>query len=213
MLSAQGRHYLRHDLHLVGFTRSVQKLDETTLCRIGALKCRLQDWSASHAVRKSRGLDEVSLSGELIWDKSDINLHHLLWSLRKAALNTIILHFLKIVEVHTLHSHIRWQDSQRIGEGWYAEWPNCHRPLSTTWPWNIKPSLLVLWGVCWMFYGPSDNNENRTTQNRTTRNPRGAATLSEDIRTGQLGSQSQRRGQTGTLILPGNKVMTTFFFY
>ena len=25
------------------------------------------------------------------------------------------------------------------------------RVLSTMWPWNIKPALVVLWGVCWMF--------------------------------------------------------------
>ena len=153
---------------------------------------RLHDDSGSHAVRKSRCLDEVSLSGELIWNKSDIDLHHLLWSLQKAALEVIIHRFLKIVEVHTLHAHVRRQHCKRIGEEWYAEWPNCHRPLSTTWPWNIKPSLLVLWGVCWMFYGPSDNVEKRTT-----RNPRGAAPLSEALRTGQVGSQSQRTRQTG----------------
>ena len=205
MLSA---HLLRVDLHLVGFTRSVQELDGNALCRTGALTRRLHGWSGSHAVRKSRGLNEVSLSGEVIWDQSGIDLHHLLWSLQTAALKAIIHRFLKIVEVHTLHSHVRWQHAKRIGEGWYAEWSNCHRPLSTTWPWNIKPSLLVLWGVCWMFYGPSDNNEYRTT-----RNPRGAAPLSENLRTGQVGSQSQRRRQTGKFSTLGNKVMTTLPYF
>lgn len=33
------------------------------------------------------------------------------------------------------------------------EWPDGHRLLSTTWPWNVKISILVIWGVCWMFYG------------------------------------------------------------
>ena len=192
MLSAQGRLYLRHDLNLVGFTRDVQEPDENTFCRTGALIRRLHDWPGSHAVRKSRGLDEVSLSGELILNKSDVDLHRFLWTLQQTALEAIIRRFLNIFKIHSLRSHVRWQHSKRIGEGWFAEWPNCHRPLSTTWPWNIKPSLLVLWGVCWMFYGPSDNKENRTT-----RNPRGAAPLSEDIRTGPYGSQSQGRGQIG----------------
>ena len=31
------------------------------------------------------------------------------------------------------------------------EWPNGGRLLSTTWPWNVKLALVVLWGVCWMF--------------------------------------------------------------
>jgi hypothetical protein len=34
----------------------------------------------------------------------------------------------------------------------YAEFPNRRRPKCTTMPWNIWPSLVVLWGVCWMFY-------------------------------------------------------------
>ncbi|KAF4627276.1 hypothetical protein G7Y89_g10878 [Cudoniella acicularis] len=39
-----------------------------------------------------------------------------------------------------------------FGSGWFFEWPGGKRPLNSTWPWaDIKPSLLVLWGVCWMF--------------------------------------------------------------
>jgi hypothetical protein len=35
--------------------------------------------------------------------------------------------------------------------GNFVEFPNRHRPKCTTMPWNIWPSLVVLWGVCWMF--------------------------------------------------------------
>ncbi|KAH6682612.1 hypothetical protein B0J14DRAFT_129165 [Halenospora varia] len=39
-----------------------------------------------------------------------------------------------------------------FGSGWFFEWPGGKHPLSSTWPWaDVKPSLLVLWGVCWMF--------------------------------------------------------------
>jgi len=35
-----------------------------------------------------------------------------------------------------------------------AKWfPNRRRPPCSTMPWMIRPSLVVLWGVCWMFYG------------------------------------------------------------
>jgi hypothetical protein len=34
----------------------------------------------------------------------------------------------------------------------FVEWPDGEPPLSTTMPWNIRPCLVVLWGVCWMFY-------------------------------------------------------------
>jgi hypothetical protein len=36
--------------------------------------------------------------------------------------------------------------------GWFFEWPSGRHPLNSTWPWSgVKPSLLVLWGICWMF--------------------------------------------------------------
>ena len=32
------------------------------------------------------------------------------------------------------------------------EFPDNIRHLCTTMPWTIRPSLVVLWGVCWMFF-------------------------------------------------------------
>lgn len=37
-----------------------------------------------------------------------------------------------------------------------SEFPNRRRPPCTTMPWTIWPALVVLWGVCWMFYEGSD---------------------------------------------------------
>ena len=41
----------------------------------------------------------------------------------------------------------------------FSEFPNNHRPPCTTMPWNIRPALVVLWGVCWMFnpWSPADD--------------------------------------------------------
>lgn len=36
----------------------------------------------------------------------------------------------------------------------FSEFPNSMRPPCTTMPWTIWPALVVLWGVCWMFYTP-----------------------------------------------------------
>ncbi|KAK4187009.1 hypothetical protein QBC35DRAFT_499817 [Podospora australis] len=36
------------------------------------------------------------------------------------------------------------------------EFPSGVRPNCTTMPWTIWPALVVLWGVCWMFYSPVD---------------------------------------------------------
>ena len=40
-----------------------------------------------------------------------------------------------------------------------SEFPNKRRPPCTTMPWNIRPALVVLWGVCWMFnpWSPIDD--------------------------------------------------------
>jgi hypothetical protein len=46
----------------------------------------------------------------------------------------------------------------------FAEFPNRRRPKCTTMPWNIWPSLVVLWGVCWMFYTPSSHQEDTPEQ-------------------------------------------------
>jgi hypothetical protein len=43
----------------------------------------------------------------------------------------------------------------------FAEFPNRRRPKCTTMPWTIWPSLVVLWGVCWMFH-PSPSLQSGT---------------------------------------------------
>ncbi|KAF2742066.1 hypothetical protein M011DRAFT_413379 [Sporormia fimetaria CBS 119925] len=50
--------------------------------------------------------------------------------------------------------------------GWFFEYPDGQRPLSTTWPWSIKPSLAVLWGVCWMFYPPTGQQQKQQSSRR-----------------------------------------------
>jgi hypothetical protein len=42
---------------------------------------------------------------------------------------------------------------------WFAEFPDGIRHLCTTMPWTIWPALVVLWGVCWMFYNPLSSED------------------------------------------------------
>jgi hypothetical protein len=42
-------------------------------------------------------------------------------------------------------------NSHAGGDKSCSEYSSGMRPPTTTWPWSIKPSLAVLWGVCWMF--------------------------------------------------------------
>lgn len=86
------------------------------------------------------------------------NLEHLLLCLQQAAFEALIISTLKSIHSDILHWHQYWQQRRQTDEGWFAEWPNGQRPLNTTWPWNVKPSLVILWGVCWMFYGNDDHS-------------------------------------------------------
>lgn len=82
-----------------------------------------------------------------------LNLEHMLLCLQQAALQALIWHSLGLLEDEIHHWREHWQQQKQFGDSWFSEWPSGRRPLSTTWPWNIKPSLVILWGVCWMFYG------------------------------------------------------------
>ncbi|KAH5067634.1 hypothetical protein HBI38_204930 [Parastagonospora nodorum] len=41
----------------------------------------------------------------------------------------------------------------------FSVFPNERRPPCKTMPWDILPSLAVLWGVCWMFYTPTNGTQ------------------------------------------------------
>lgn len=62
------------------------------------------------------------------------------------------LFFATVVEPVDHHIFASQRDFARARRVWFSEFPGGRRPLCTTWPWNIKPSLAVVWGVCWMFY-------------------------------------------------------------
>ena len=186
-VAVQDSLFLQYDFNLVGSITSLEGayriLDLTT-----ALLFRLQDVSGASCVP---WFEDSASCDNFKCQKFIANLEHLLRCLRQIAQDAIVGHCVGFVVAHILHWHKYWQNQKRLGEGWFAEWPNGQHPLSTTWPWNIKPSLLVLWGVCWMFYGQSSNPIGRL---RETRNRRGAATgveLSGDFRTRHIGSYSQ----------------------
>lgn len=77
------------------------------------------------------------------------NLEHLIRCLRHAVIEALFQETLRLLEIQFWGQYLQ---QQRVIEGCFAEWPNGQPPLNTTWPWNVKPSLVVLWGVCWMFF-------------------------------------------------------------
>lgn len=125
-------------------------VDVTTL-----LLNRLQHLQSSHWSTHGKCHED----GQTSWTasrcpKTVANLEHLLRCLQQAACVALISDMLRAIEADLASWHHQcWQQSRAIFHGWFSEWPNSQRPLNTTWPWNVKPSLVVLWGVCWMFYG------------------------------------------------------------
>lgn len=99
-------------------------------------------------------------------EKTVANLEHLFYSLQQDAWDALVQHFLRIIDADRDHWDRYWQQMGQLDDGWFAEWPNGRRPLSTTWPWNIKPSLVVLWGVCWMFVDPERITHNDAGRSR-----------------------------------------------
>jgi hypothetical protein len=84
------------------------------------------------------------------------NYEHLLWHVRTQLIDALAH---KVLESLLLGGHSKQQ--QRL-LSWFTEFSDKPRALST-FPWTIKPSLAVLWGVCWMFYNhgnsPVDQNQ------------------------------------------------------
>ena len=80
-------------------------------------------------------------------EKYIANLLHLLRRLQYFLFQILVHRSLKRLD--DLHENWRKQDSRQEGKSldadWFSEWPSGERPLSTTWPWNIRPSLVVLW--------------------------------------------------------------------
>ncbi|KAI9729451.1 MAG: hypothetical protein M1834_006832 [Cirrosporium novae-zelandiae] len=81
-------------------------------------------------------------------DKDIANLEHLLLRLEHTLLEYLFCENMQQLEYILIRRHI-------VKKGWFTEWPDGKRPLNTTMPWNIKASLVVLWGVCWMFWDNS----------------------------------------------------------
>jgi hypothetical protein len=95
------------------------------------------------------GLDEKVLA----------NLEYLLLRLRDRLIEVDLR---SIVQITILSFLASLSKVSKFGASkWMSEYADTKRPLSTTWPWAIRPALAVLWGVCWMFYPPQRHNKPR----------------------------------------------------
>ena len=105
----------------------------------------------------SRGAKTLCEGNEVLDSNLDetyiANLEHLLLCLRDQLLRLLIAKLVDLVHKHVAECQ---RDQRKHSEEWFFEYPDARHPLSTTWPWSIRPSLAVIWGVCWMFYDSHD---------------------------------------------------------
>ena len=80
-------------------------------------------------------------------EKYVANLLHFLRRLQHFLFQILVHRSIKrLDEVHDdWQKHDSRQEGKALDDDWFSEWPSGQRPLSTTWPWNIRPSLVVLW--------------------------------------------------------------------
>lgn len=134
-------------------SKHVQKasnvLDNTTLMleRITALQ--------EDEVMRQQVIAGYGFNDGIDFEKYLANLEHMLRCLQQAAFQALVQHSLEALQTDYSHWSKYLEQVQRSCADWYSEWSSGRPPLNSRMPWNIKPSLVVLWGVCWMFYMPN----------------------------------------------------------
>ena len=132
------------------FTISNERLSKEYLIELLVLVKDISE-SLKRATPSSRGARTFVEGNELLdltLDETYIaNLQHLLLCLNDQLLRLLVSKLVEVVREHVIEYQ---RDQSKHCESWFFEFPDARHPLSTTWPWTIKPSLAVLWGVCWM---------------------------------------------------------------
>jgi hypothetical protein len=102
--------------------------------------CRSQygdDWLLAQGLACGLDMDDVFIA----------NYEHLLLRLQAELVQLLTR---KALEELLRGGHDKRQ--RKLLAALFSEFAEKPRPLSMSFPWSIKPSLAVLWGVCWMFY-------------------------------------------------------------
>lgn len=124
--------------------------------------CRSQygdDWLIAQGLGFGLDIDENFIA----------NYEHLLLRLQ----NELVQAYVRKATTELLRGGHNKQQRRLLA--WFSEFAEKPRPLSTSFPWTIKPSLAVLWGVCWMFYDrdssePDGRGGNRVPKEKVLQN-------------------------------------------
>lgn len=150
--------FLQYDAQHVLARKGIKELGRVWELAI-LLISRLRQMSDTNPDAKSSTAEETTHLIGLMCPSIRANLEHMLLCLQQAALEALVCCTMKWLETDIVRWYQYWKQRRHSSEEWFTEWPSGRRPLSTTWPWNIKPALVVLWGVCWMFYCDSTRND------------------------------------------------------
>ncbi|KAF2835412.1 hypothetical protein M501DRAFT_452286 [Patellaria atrata CBS 101060] len=137
-----------------------------------ALHCIWRSASGARGARRLLHLENGLTQTYLMDEKFIANLEHMLFRLRGQLVQSLFDKLLEAVRNDYESWHDYFRNQRKLGENWFAEYADNKRPLSTTWPWSIKPSLAVIWGVCWKFYyPPTDYGGFNPPQHSSEENP------------------------------------------
>lgn len=187
IIAAQDEQFLKYDAKQTARTSSTatlnQILDSSTL---------VLDWlqlQGRQSSVNSKNSNEVC--DKLKCEKFFANLEHLIRCLRHAVIEALLQERQEALRLLQIQFWNQYLQQHRGIEGWFAEWPNGQPPLNTTWPWNVKPSLVILWGVCWMFFDHNVDNSWMTPHREEQ------LRIPENLRTGLAqGPQRPRKSAT-----------------
>jgi len=128
-------------LHLTKLTETLVVIKDL----LRTLDKSLPHHHSGHASYRNRELLDIELD-----DTYTANLRHLLLCLKHQLIAQLVSRLIELVYKHVVDCQ---KDQCRQSDQWFFEFPDARHPLNTTWPWtDIRPALVILWGVCWMFY-------------------------------------------------------------
>lgn len=150
-IASQDCLFLQHDLYLTPVAKDMSELQyivsvtSTLLCTLREVSHHSKDTSPGLGMKKA-GCKEIDCEEYIA------NLEHLIMCIHTCAMDAIAHHFLNVIKDTILRWYQLWLYKRGAVDVWFTEWPDGRHLLNRTWPWNVEPALLVLWGVCWMFF-------------------------------------------------------------
>ncbi len=147
--------------HQLFLSRSKQLvIYDLPLHELARLLVQVLDLLASLRKRRLSGVKTLAEGNELLdftlGESQTANFEHLLLCLKDQLLRKLTL---KVVDCFRKQLVECQRDHSLHFEEWFFEFPDARHPVSTTWPWSIRPSLAVIWGVCWMFFDSDQSSE------------------------------------------------------